>query len=286
VDWRAIRERYRPRAEAATTDAELVATVRAMLAELRSSHLEFFVLPGRDPVWVPKEAEAISAVAWRAIDDRIGYVRIDRFDDAERSRADLDRAFAEFASLPAVIIDVRGNGGGSIGLALRAGDHVFATARPVGYFVTRAGLARRSATSIDEIASGSLPRYSDYDSASFLAMLDREGGVMLATGGRVEKPYRGRIVVLIDEYCFSATEAFAGAVKDTRAGTLIGRRTAGAMLGADFVSLGDDWMLILPVMDFRTAGGAKLEGAGVEPDIPVKRGRGDPELAAALRFLR
>jgi C-terminal processing protease CtpA/Prc len=286
VDWWAMRDRYRPRVEAARSDGELVATIRAMLAELRSSHLEFFALPGTDPVWVPKESAEVNAVAWRVIGAEVGYLKISRFDDDERWRAELDRAFAEFADLPSLIIDVRGNSGGSLGLALRVGDHVFTTQRPVGYFLTRRGLVRRGAMSIDEIASDSLPTYSAYDSAAFQAMLDREGGVMLETGGRIAEPYRGRIVVLIDEFCYSATEAFAGVVKETGAATLIGRRTAGAMLGADFVSLGDDWVLVLPVMDFRTAGGARLEGVGVEPDIAVKKGRGDPELKTALKLLR
>jgi C-terminal processing protease CtpA/Prc len=59
------------------------------------------------------------------------------------------------------------------------------------------------------------------------------------------------------------------------------------MLGADVVSLGDDWMLVLPAIDFRSAAGARIEGAGVHPDIAVKEARqGDPDLAAALKFLK
>lgn len=47
------------------------------------------------------------------------------------------------------------------------------------------------------------------------------------------------------------------------------------------------WTLVLPVSDFRTKGGLRVEGCGVEPDIPVADGRGeDAQLAAALAFLK
>ncbi len=287
VDWQAARSRYRPQIENVRTDAEFVALVRRMLGELHSSHLDFFVAPDNRPVWTPKQNVQSKAVSWRQISPTVGYLKINSFDDDAQSLADIDRAFKELGDLPSLVIDVRGNGGGSFGIALRVGDYIFGEQRPVGYFVTRAGLTKREATSIDQIKPASLPFYSGYDSDGFFKILEQSGGIRLTTGGRAEKQYRGRIAVLIDENCFSSTEAFAAEVKETRAGTLVGRRTAGAMLGADYVSLADDWKLVLPVMNFRTAGGMKVEGVGVEPDIIVKPKRGgDPELASALEFLK
>jgi carboxyl-terminal processing protease len=114
-----------------------------------------------------------------------------------------------------------------------------------------------------------------------------KGALMLATGGRAQTPYRGRVVVLIDEYCFSASEALASVVKETRVATLIGRRTAGAMLSANPVAVEGDWTLLLPVWDFRTAQGVRVEGKGVEPEIAVKYQEGkDADVEAALSFLK
>jgi C-terminal processing protease CtpA/Prc len=41
---------------------------------------------------------------------------------------------------------------------------------------------------------------------------------------------------------------------------------------------------MLPVWDFRTPGGVRVEGRGVEPNVPVRKSSGD--MAAALRLLR
>ncbi len=287
VDWQAARIRYRPQIESVRTDGEFVAIIRQMLAELRSSHLEFFAAPDNRPIWTPKTNAQTKAVTWRRHSPTVGYLKISSFDDDAQSLADIDRAFQEVGDLPSLVIDLRGNGGGSLGLGMRVGDYIFAEQHPVGYFVNRAGLTKREAASIDQINSALLPVYSGYDSEGFYKVFEPSGGVMLATGGRAEKQYRGRVAVLIDEDCYSATEAFAGVIKETRAATLIGRRTAGAMLGADYVPLANDWMLVLPVMSFRTAGGARVEGVGVEPDILVKpKRRGDPELARALELLK
>ncbi|MDQ3712161.1 MAG: S41 family peptidase [Acidobacteriota bacterium] len=287
VDWQSARVRYRPQIESARTDGEFVAIVRRMLAELRSSHLEFFAAPDNRPVWMPKQNVQTKAVSWRPLSSTIGYLKISSFDDEALPLADIDRAFKELNDLPSLVIDLRGNGGGSLGLAMRVGDYIFAEQRPVGYFVNRAGLMKREATSIDQINSALLPVYSGYDSDGFNKVLEQSGGVMLATGGRADKRYSGRVVVLIDENCYSAAEAFASVVKETRAATLIGRRTAGAMLGAGYFPLADDWKLVLPVVNFRTAGGLRVEGVGVEPDISVKpTRRGDAELARALEFFK
>ena len=75
--------------------------------------------------------------------------------------------------------------------------------------------------------------------------------------------------------------------KETRVATLIGRRTTGAMLSGDPVALEGDWTLLLPVWDFRTAKGVRVEGRGVEPTIAVKyRDDKDADVEAALMFLK
>lgn len=289
VDWRDARQRYRPKIETARSAGQAVTLIRQMLAELRSSHLEFFAIPGKTPnpssEVEPATNSATPAASWRRISPSVGYLKINRFEDGAPNLALIDRAFAELSDLPNLVIDVRGNPGGSLGIAMRVGDYIFPKKTPIGYFVTRSGLAARGVQSIDGVDSSKFPVYSDYDLQSFKTELNRTGGISVATGGRAPQQYGGRIVLLIDEKGFSTTEAFAAVIKETSAATLIGRRTAGGMLGADYFPLKGGWMLTIPVRDFRTPKGVLVEGKGVEPDITVKsEKKGDPELARALEF--
>jgi len=79
------------------------------------------------------------------------------------------------------------------------------------------------------------------------------------------------LVVLIDEGSRSAKEIFAYEIQRDKLGSLIGRRTQGAVLGSNFYKLSDESALIMPVVDGSryTRDGKTLEGNGVEPDIVV-----------------
>ena len=84
----------------------------------------------------------------------------------------------------------------------------------------------------------------------------------------------------------SGKEVVAFAVKSRRLGTLVGERTAGAVLGGRPFLLSDRSLLYLATLDVEV-NGVRLEGVGVQPDIwvqddlPYAGGR-DPQLDAAV----
>lgn len=291
ADWQGIRTRYRPRAEAARTDGELVTLVREMLEELHSSHVNFSLLTLAQSFPQIKtdkpDAPESAAITWRKLSQSVGYIRIKQFDEGAEIVRSVDHAFDELGGSPSLIIDVRGNGGGTLSAAMRLGDYLFTKPRPVGYFATRAGLARLGAQNMEQLKPAKLPTYSGYDGHGFRRELEHQGAVMLVTGGRAKRHYRGRVVLLIDRGSGSTTEAFASVVKETRAATLIGSPTAGAMLSSVEIPIIGGWTLRLPDADFRTPGGIRVEGKGVEPDIVVQREpHNDAELTRALSFLQ
>jgi hypothetical protein len=289
VNMQSLRRRYRSQVAAAHNEGEFLSVMRTMLGEFRTSHLDFFATPSWSKELHPPVAANTNeeSITWRELAPSIGYLRVESFEDGPQVVARVDRALAELSHNSALVIDLRGNGGGTLSIAMRLGDYLLPKSQPVGYFVSRAGLIRNHARSIEQINPASLPVFSGYYAADLNREMANKGAVMLTTGGRVEHGFRGRVVVLIDENCFSASEAFASVVKETHAATLIGRRTNGAMLSADALPLEGDWTLLLPVWDFRTPRGAEVEGKGVEPDIAVTAHAGeDADIAAALKFLR
>ncbi|HWK90572.1 MAG TPA: S41 family peptidase [Longimicrobium sp.] len=281
ADWAEVRRRYRPRAEQARGDGELVTVVREMLRELKTSHLDFSARGGA----LAMASSQGPAVAWRTVAPGIGYLRVAEFRDGPEIIAAIDSAFAALQGTEGLVLDLRGNPGGTLGAAMRIGDHLFTAPRPAGLFATRAGLARRGVRSIDALRGTPVPWFAGYGLDEFRAAMRAEGVVMLQTGGRAPA-YTGRVVVLVDEGSASTTEGLASVIKELGAGTLVGRTTAGAMLSSTQVTFPGGWVLRFPEADFRTPGGSRVEGAGVAPDIRVERTEtGDAELAAALRLL-
>jgi len=98
--------------------------------------------------------------------------------------------------------------------------------------------------------------------------------------------WRGPLVVLINGGTRSGKEVVSYAVKKHRLGTLVGERTAGAVVGGSGFLLSDRSLLYLAVLDSRVDGD-RLEGVGVEPDVKVEdalpyAAGADPQLEKAL----
>lgn len=98
------------------------------------------------------------------------------------------------------------------------------------------------------------------------------------------------VVAIIDEGARSGLELFAYALKANGI-PLVGARTAGALLAGRAFLLPDDSLLELAVSDAVIDEGLKLEGRGVDPDIPVPftlpyaAGR-DPQFDAAMEEMQ
>ena len=98
--------------------------------------------------------------------------------------------------------------------------------------------------------------------------------------------------MLVDGATGSAAEIFAAVLQDHGRATVIGRRTAGAVLASWFYRLPDGGELQLSREDYVAPKGRRIEGAGVVPDIAVPReladvraGR-DRDLEKAIEVLR
>ena len=83
--------------------------------------------------------------------------------------------------------------------------------------------------------------------------------------------WAGPAVLVVDEDTSSAKEIFAYYWKKSGLGPVVGRKTAGHVLGSGMVPMPDGSTLLLArVKVTRMTDGQDLEGDGVEPDITVK----------------
>jgi carboxyl-terminal processing protease len=186
----------------------------------------------------------------------IAYVQLPGFfpGAADQVLGDISN-LAETAKLRGLILDLRGNGGGTVA----------DPARLLGAFIHGA------AWSYECDVHG---RCTANDTDSSVPLLHL------------------RLVVLTDRNCVSACDAFSGAVKDLRLGTLIGTRTAGIVAApAPAYLLDDGSMISLPATQALSAGHELINGIGVAPDyyIPltahdVSTGH-DPDITKALTLL-
>jgi carboxyl-terminal processing protease len=116
-------------------------------------------------------------------------------------------------------------------------------------------------------------------------LIPRSGEAVLANV-RWNRP----VVAIIDEGSRSGLEVFAYALKINDI-PLVGSRTAGALLAGRAYLLPDDSLLEIAVSDAVIGDDVRLEGRGVQPDIPVPfslpyAAGADPQREAAIEEMR
>jgi carboxyl-terminal processing protease len=165
-----------------------------------------------------------------------------------------------------LIIDLRGNIGGSLGFA-RLASYMCPGKIAIGHSLT----PRRLRIGYDPVALPRVPM--PRNKPELLITLARfafqDKSLMLLTQGLGPQPFHGRIVVLINEWTNSAAEMVANFAAENKLATLVGEKTRGNVLGATNFDAGGGYWLRLPVFGWFTSQGKSLERVGVEPDVRV-----------------
>lgn len=261
-NWQRFFARLDAGMAAATTDAEARAAFAAAQPEAGVSHLSLSkesTLPSGPPGTRPPVS----------FDVRGGVAVLDiRSFNGSVAAAPIVDAFQAMALDPprALIIDVRGNGGGDISSMLVAG-HLIEAPAPVGLFVSRQFWATHDAVPPPAEWS-SLPLLRSLDQNAFFEALSTEGALVGIVPPMTPR-YAGPVYLLTDGGTGSACEPLAYVLKQTGRATLVGEKTAGQMLSGSMVKLSDGWTLQLPVADYYVPDGTRLDGVGVTPDVSV-----------------
>ena len=204
-----------------------------------------------------RDLAALQVVRSKLLPDGIAYVRLTGFaqDSANRVLRAITR-LRTGRTLTGVVLDLRGNGGGSPVEATRLLS-AFVHGKVTAYQCTADGTCATSRT--DD------------------------------TVGLLDLP----LTVLTDRGCASACEHFSAAVKDLSVGQLVGTRTAGVISGpAQPYLLDDNTTLTFPTRHHLGPDREVIDRIGVPPDhyVPLTpedaaAGR-DPALAEALTLLK
>ena len=160
--------------------------------------------------------------------------------------------------------------------------------RELSAAITRGELADADALVLDVrdgYGGGSVDNLALFGDRLPDTQMTRRDSTPMMTEGHWKKP----VALLVNRWTRSGKELFAYGFKKYGYGPVIGERTAGAVLAAHAVRIGDRSILYMAVTDVRIDG-ERLEGRGVEPDIvvpsaiPYSEGR-DPQLDRAAEEL-
>lgn len=173
----------------------------------------------------------VESVSGRMMDEKIGYISISGF--KENTYTQFKEALDELQKegMKGLILDLRDNPGGLVHSVYEIGEELL----PEGTMVyTLDKNEDRNDLKCDE-------EYLDIP-----------------------------LVVLVNANSASASEIFAGAVKDTGRGTLVGTQTFGKGLVQRLFTLPDGSGLNITIQKYYTPNGTSIHGVGIEPDEVVE----------------
>ena len=174
----------------------------------------------------------IPTVDYELLEEGIGYIAISEFEDLTDDQ--FMEAFEDLKSqgMEKLIIDLRNNGGGLVDVTCNILDQLL----PEGTIV------------YTEDKYGE--RQTEYSDA--------------------EHYFDGEMAVLVNGNSASASEIFAGAIKDYGVGTLIGTQTYGKGIVQSLFRLEDGSAVKITVSRYYTPAGNNIHEVGITPDIVLE----------------
>ncbi len=218
----------------------------------------------RPPIVEPK------SISHSMIRPSVGLLRIAFFSGSlgMRFTRALDAAITDLKNRGAerLIIDLRGNIGGSLGFA-RLASYMCPGKVPIGNSLTpkrlRRGYRRESLPQVP-MPSNKVEAIMTLGRFAF-----RDKSVVLMTQGLGPQPFHGRIALLVNEWTNSAAEMVTSFAVERDLATVVGTKTAGNVLGAANFKVGSGYWVRLPIFGWYTSLGESLDGKGVLPHITV-----------------
>ena len=200
----------------------------------------------------------------------IGLLKIAHFSGSlgMRFASELDRAVSDLKAqgCTRLIVDLRGNIGGSLGFA-RLASYLCPNQVPIGHSLTPQRL--RKGYTLDQLPRVPMPNNRIELGVTLARFAVQDKSLMLLTQGLGPQPFHGKTVMLINEWTNSAAEIVAAFGKEAGLATVLGEKTRGNVLGAANFAVGKGYWLRLPVFGWFSSEGKSLEGVGVAPNVEV-----------------
>ncbi|MDE5864924.1 MAG: S41 family peptidase [Lachnospiraceae bacterium] len=201
-----------------------------------------------------RQAVENPTVEYKMLANNIGYISVSSFYEVTGAQYIAAVEALESQGMEGLIVDLRDNGGGLLDIAVEMLDYML----PEGKIV-----------------------YTE----------DKEGNVTSQYTSDEEHQFTKPLALLVNGYSASASEIFAGAIKDYGLATIIGENTYGKGIVQRVFPLNDGSAVKLTIAKYFTPNGNDIHKVGIKPDVEVEldveayresEGQKDNQLQAAI----
>ena len=195
-------------------------------------------------------------LSWPTADTaKLTIYTFDRSYDSDR----VEKLMGEVRTAKNLILDLRDNGGGAVLNLQHLAGLLMPTDQALGIFIDKSAVSRYT-------------RETKEAPTDLTKIALKSGRKIMPFKNDIE-PFTGHITVLVNGGSGSASEILAAALQEDLGATVVGTKSAGAVLVSVMVPATNGFLLQYPLSDFVTPKGRRLEGQGVIPDYAVTEPR-------------
>ncbi|SCY66688.1 S41 family peptidase [Flavobacterium caeni] len=273
--WKEFETNLKRHCDESVDDIELFFGFNTLAQKLPFTHLTLQIAE------IAKEEEPTDAKGSVVVEEKnatTAYVQIKNFSTSKQQLAEAMPKVVANRNYDNLIIDLRNNGGGGINAAFELAKYIVSEDIEVGYFVSN----KLQYSGFDQALFNTLPAVQPKSTAAFGDDLRTKPGLRMIFRKPDNPIFKGQIYVLTNGRTASTCEPIVYALKKNKKATIIGETTYGGMLAASPFAVSGKYVVMVPIGDFYTADGVRLDKVGVTPDIATKS---DDALAKALELI-
>ena len=195
-----------------------------------------------------RETITINPVEYKILDKDIGYIKLSEFSMNSASKINEVLIELDKKKVKSIILDLRDNPGGLLNQVIEISKHF--------------------------IINGPIVHIQERNTA-------------LVTHMSTTQKTKYKLVLLVNENSASASEILAAAIKDTKAGTIIGNKTFGKGIVQSIIPLNNGSILKLTTAEYLTPNKISIHGKGILPDMVVENTeKEDLQLKKAIEVIK
>lgn len=263
--WKTFKKDLESLCNKAHDDIELYFGFSMLAPKLPFTHL-YLLIAQEDTTDNAETVSTTKSVVFEEKNGTTAYLKIKNFITSTDELAAILPKIVANTAFKNLIIDLRDNGGGGVGPAFELAKYIVTEDMEVGYFPTN----KLNYSGYQPELFKTLPELQPKSTEELGNELKTSPGVKLIFKKPINPVFTGNIYVLTNGNTGSTCEPIVYALKNKKKATIIGSKTYGGMLAASPFTVSGKYMLMLPIADFYTYDGIRLDKVGVTPDIEVK----------------
>ena len=256
--WNSFTKKFRQAADKIADDLEFQIGFFALIRNFDFSH--YYIVKNTVLQTEIKDTSTLTEIDENTVLLKIGTF----FEKAENIKPLLDTIKEkQYSNL---IIDIRDNLGGYFEPAALVANFLTDETMISGFFPSRKWYEefnrfpdKKDINNFSNINGDSIQTHSEY-------------GFIISTNSSGKK-YNGNVYLLVNRKTGSTAEALTIGLKEYNLAKIVGEKTIGGLLSVQQFKLGDDIVLYVPVNDFISYGGYRVDKKGIKPDIKTKKGK-------------